>query len=102
MSLLRTAARASVATRVVGNVHRRQQKRWAMEDAIATGGAPPAPLPPLPPLPPAPEPVPVPPPTAGSTDDMLNQLTRLGELRAAGVLNEAEFESQKQLILSRA
>ena len=38
MSILRTAARASVATRVIGNTHRRQQQRWAAEDQAAQGG----------------------------------------------------------------
>jgi hypothetical protein len=31
---------------------------------------------------------------------MLEQLTQLGELRASGVLTDAEFEVQKQRILA--
>lgn len=72
MSLLRTAARASVATRVIGSTHRRQQQRWAAQDAAAGATAP----------------------------SPLDQLAQLGELRAAGVLTEAEFEAQKARILN--
>lgn len=88
MSLLRTAARASVATRVVGNTHRRQQQRWAAQDAAAAArvAAPAAPV-----------------ASAAQTPvgvSMLDQLTQLGQLRDAGVLTEAEFETQKQRILA--
>lgn len=85
MSLLRTAARASVATRVIGSTHRRQQQRWAAQDASAAGQH----------LPAAAET-----PTAGAAPSPLDQLTQLGELRAAGVLTEAEFEAQKARILN--
>jgi hypothetical protein len=85
MSLLRTAARASVATRVIGSTHRRQQQRWAAQDAGA--GAPAA--------------APITPPAAvPPAQSMLDQLTQLGQLREAGVLSEAEFEAQKARILS--
>lgn len=89
MSLLRTAARASVATRVVGSTHRRQQQRWAAQDA-ATNAAP------------APAPASAAPAAAPPADTvtMLAQLTQLKELRDAGVLTDAEFETQKQRILA--
>lgn len=93
MSLLRTAARASVATRVVGNVQRKQQRRWAAEDAHAAqqqAAAMAAPV--LPPAAAA--------PAAASTATMIEQLTQLGQLRDAGVLTPAEFETQKQRILA--
>ena len=97
MGLLKTAARAAVAARVVGGVQRRQKRRWAAQDAAAaaTAPAPPAPAPPVP----APA---APPPSAagGSTEVMLQQLTQLGQLRDAGVLTPEEFETQKQRILS--
>ena len=53
MSILRTAARASVATRVIGNTHRRQQQRWAAEDQAAAqrAAAQQAPAPAAPPAP---------------------------------------------------
>jgi len=39
-------------------------------------------------------------PAAGlSTDKMLEQLLKLGELKQAGVLTEAEFHTQKAKIL---
>ena len=43
---------------------------------------------------------PPPPPAAPSTDDKLEQLKELGELKASGVLTEAEFEAQKAKILA--
>lgn len=91
MSLLRTAARASVATRVIGNTHRRQQQRWAAQDAVAQA------------------PVPVQAPSASPEShvsaapagvSVLDQLAQLGQLRDAGVLTDAEFETQKRRILA--
>ncbi len=37
---------------------------------------------------------------ATSTDDKLDQLKQLGELKTAGVLTDAEFEAQKAKILA--
>ena len=87
MRLLRTAAHAAVATRVVGSVHRRQQQNWAQQDAAAAPASQPAPAP-----------APAPANAAGAS--MLDQLTQLGQLRDSGVLTEAEFEAQKQRILA--
>ena len=39
-------------------------------------------------------------PAAPSQDDKLEQLQKLGELKTAGVLTEAEFEAQKAKILA--
>ena len=39
--------------------------------------------------------------TPGPNSDPLDQLRRLGELRSAGVLTEAEFEAKKAEILAR-
>ena len=39
-------------------------------------------------------------PAASSIDDMLGQLRRLGQLKDAGVLTEAEFQTQKAKILA--
>lgn len=92
MSLLRTAARASVATRVIGGTHRRQQQRWAAEDAAQASAAPPphAPV-----------------PAVAATDhhaghSVLDRLTQLGHLRDTGVLTEAEFQTQKARILAES
>ncbi|MBC9935827.1 MULTISPECIES: SHOCT domain-containing protein [unclassified Leucobacter] len=102
MSLLRTAARASIATRVIGNTHRRQQKRWAAEDAAA---AQPSAAPVAPAVVPAAPAAPVATPAAAGPADpavMIAQLQQLAQLRDAGVLTDAEFETQKQRILTGA
>ena len=93
MSILRTAARASVATRVIGNTHRRQQQRWAAEDQAAAqrAAAQQAPAPAATPAPAAP---------AAESGDLLTKLTQLGQLRDSGVLTDAEFEAQKARILA--
>lgn len=39
------------------------------------------------------------PPAPQSVDEMLDRLTRLGELRAAGILTEEEFAAQKARIV---
>ena len=86
MSLFRTAARAHVATRVIGSTHRRQQRRWAAQEAAATQPASPQPA--------------ASPGTPGAATTMLDQLSQLGKLREAGVLTDEEFETQKLRILS--
>ncbi|WP_327433245.1 SHOCT domain-containing protein [Streptomyces sp. NBC_01236] len=81
----RTAVVAGTATAVSGRVSRRQQGRWAQQEAQEA--APPAPAPPAP---------------AQPADDMsskIEQLKQLGELKDQGVLTEAEFEEQKRRIL---
>ncbi|MGY0497418.1 SHOCT domain-containing protein [Nocardia sp. FBN12] len=91
MSLLKTAARAAVASSVHGRVQRRQQARWATSH--------PAPQP----VEPAPAPVPASTPSQPAAptdfDATLAQLERLGQLRTDGVLTGAEFEVQKARIL---
>jgi hypothetical protein len=86
--MARTAVIAGTATAVSNRVSRRQANRWAEQDyqqeqAYAAQEAAAAP----------------PPPAAPSTDDKLEQLKQLGELKAAGVLTDAEFEVQKEKIL---
>jgi len=84
----RTAAIAGTATAVSNRVSRRQGQRWADQNEQQyqqqQAAAPP---------PPAAEPAP---------DDMqakLAQLQTLGELKAQGILTQAEFDAQKQAIL---
>ena len=72
----RTAVIAGTATHVSNNVSRRQAGRWAQQEPQAA-----------------------PPPASSGTDDKLAQLKELGELKASGVLTEAEFEAQKAKIL---
>jgi hypothetical protein len=100
MGLLRTAARTAVitgtATRVHGRTVARQQAQWAAQQPAAPApAAPVAPAPPPPAAPPAAAP-------AVDTSAMIEQLTRLAELKAAGVLTEVEFEVQKARILQGA
>ncbi|MDE8646950.1 SHOCT domain-containing protein [Rhodococcus qingshengii] len=100
MSFLRRAGRVAVASSIHGNVQRRQRTRWAAEDqARAAQAQPVPPIPDLPPLPPQAAPA-APAAPAASMDLKLEQLTKLGELKSAGVLTEAEFETQKARILA--
>jgi hypothetical protein len=73
---------AGTATAVSNNVSRRQANRWGAQDESQAqaqeAAAPPA----------APE------------ADPLEQLKQLGELKASGVLTDAEFEAQKAKILA--
>ncbi len=85
----RTAVIAGTATTVSNRVSRRQAGKWAEQDAQQAqqqGYAQPqyAPAP----------------PAASGTDDKLAQLKQLGDLKASGVLTEAEFEAQKAKILA--
>jgi Short C-terminal domain len=89
----RTAVIAGTATAVSNNVSRRQAGRWAARDQQQyqeqAYEAPPAP--------------PAPPPAAPAAPDMdtkLAQLKELGELKAQGILDDAEFEAQKDRILN--
>ncbi len=84
MPLLRGVARVAVisgtATAVSNRVSRRQANRWAQEDQGEQQYQEPA-------------------PAAAPAADPLDQLKQLGELKASGVLTDAEFEAQKAKIL---
>ena len=95
----RTAVVAGTASAVAGGVHHLQNKRWASKEqeqyaeqqaaydqAYAEGAAAQA----APPPPPAPEP-------AGN--DSIAQLQQLADLKAQGILTDAEFAAQKAKIL---
>jgi hypothetical protein len=104
----RTAAIAGTATAVSNRVSRRQANKWAAQNeqqaaeqdqaakaeaydqqqAAAQQQAYAAPPPPPPQ------------PAAPAQDDMLTQLQKLGDLKAAGVLTEEEFAAQKAKILA--
>ncbi|MFD9429653.1 SHOCT domain-containing protein [Streptomyces sp. NPDC060002] len=82
----RTAVVAGTATAVSNRVSRRQQGRWAQQDSPQA----------------APQPAPSAAPPPARPADMsskIDQLKQLGELKAQGVLTEAEFEEQKRRIL---
>ena len=93
--MARTAVVAGTATAVSNRVSRRQANRWNQQEAEAQqqqqyaaqqqAYAQPAPPPAA---------------AAPSTDDKLEQLTKLGELKTAGILTDAEFEAQKAKILA--
>jgi parvulin-like peptidyl-prolyl isomerase len=103
--MARTAVVAGTATAVSNRVSRRQAGRWAAQDQQQYEHeqyqqmqaqqqyqqqqqyAPP------PPPPPAPA-------ASGGTDDMIAQLEKLGQLKAAGILTDAEFEAQKAKLLA--
>jgi hypothetical protein len=80
MGLLKTAAKVAVASSVHGRVQRRQQQRWARQDAQATASPPgdPGPL---------------------DVSQQLALIGKLNELRQAGALTDAEFEAKKAQIL---
>jgi hypothetical protein len=97
--IARTAVVAGTATAVSNRVSRRQGNKWAAQDEQQAAeqdqaakaqaydeqqayAAPP------------------PQPAAPAQDDMLTQLQKLGELKAAGVLTEEEFAAQKAKILA--
>jgi hypothetical protein len=113
MGLFKTAAKVAVASSVHGRIQRRQQRRWAAQDATP----PTAPTPAQPA--PAPEygrpqfateyspadighaPAQAAPAAGVDMATKLAQLQQLGELKSAGVLSDAEFEAQKSAILAQ-
>jgi hypothetical protein len=101
--IAKTAVIAGTATSVSNRVSRRQAGRWAAKEQPVQqqyAAPPPQQVYAAPPpqqvyvAPPAPAPAPV-----DSMDDKLAQLKNLAELKAQGVLTEAEFETQKRRIL---
>lgn len=91
MGLFKTAAKVAVASHVHGKVRRRQSQRWAAEDAATAAAQAGAPLG---------SSHTAPAPSSSPADDVLTRLAQLGELRAAGVLTDAEFEAQKAKMLA--
>ncbi len=95
----RTAVIAGTATSVSNRVSRRQANRWAQESAQQQPqpqyAQPQSPQPQPQPQYAAPQAA----PAAASTDEVIAQLTQLGQLRDQGVLTEQEFAAQKAKIL---
>ena len=95
-TVARTAVIAGTASAVAGGVSRSQEAKadaaqGAQQAAIdASVSAQLA----------AQQDAPPPPAAAAGTDAMIDQLTKLGQLRDAGVLTDAEFDAQKAKILS--
>ncbi len=84
--MVRTAAVAGTATAVSGGVRRRQESRWAQQEAQSA--------------PPAPEPQAAPAPAAPTAQSSIDQLKELAELKTQGILTEEEFAAQKAKILA--
>ena len=87
MGLLRGVARTAVvagtATAVSNRVSRRQAGRWADQDQQAyeaQASQQPA--------------------ANGGTDDTIDQLRQLADLKAQGILTDAEFQAQKARLLA--
>jgi hypothetical protein len=91
--MARTAVVAGTATAVSNRVSRRQASRWAEQDAPQQQQYA------EPPPQQYAEPVYQEAPAAPEVDP-LEQLKKLGELKAAGVLTEEEFAAQKAKILA--
>ena len=76
----RTAVVAGTATAVSNRVSRRQGNRWAQQDEQQYAQAPP--------------------PAPAAAPDTVSQLKDLADLKAQGILTDAEFEAQKAKILA--
>ena len=85
-TVARTAVIAGTATAVAGGVNRHQQQKYADQEAAAQQAAPP------------PEAAPA--AAAPDSDDSINKLKELANLKDQGILTEAEFDAQKAKILA--
>jgi hypothetical protein len=77
---------AGTATAVSNRVSRRQANRWSQQEEEQYAQQQQA--------------APAPAPASAPAPDTLTQLKELGELKAQGVLTDAEFEAQKAKILA--
>jgi membrane protease subunit (stomatin/prohibitin family) len=78
--MARTAVVAGTATAVSNRVSRRQANRWAQQDEQQYAQAPPS--------------------APAAATDTVSQLKDLADLKAQGILTDAEFEAQKAKILA--
>jgi hypothetical protein len=90
-SLVNTAARTAV---VVGTASAVSNKAATNQAAKAQASAPAPPAPDV-----AAAAAPAPDAPAALSDDVYEQLKKLGELREAGILTDAEFDAKKAQIL---
>jgi hypothetical protein len=84
----RTAVIAGTASVVAGGVNRHQQQKYAQQDAAAQQQA-------------YAEPAPVAAPAADASEDPIDKLKELAQLKDQGILTEAEFDAQKAKILAQ-
>ena len=87
----RTAVVAGTATAVSNRVSRRQANRWSQQEEQQYYDQQPQYA--------QPAPAPAPPPAAPQKDTV-TQLKELAELKAQGILTEAEFAAQKAKVLA--
>ena len=83
--MARTAVVAGTATAVSNRVSRRQANRWAQQDEQQYA---------------QPQYEQAPPPAPAAAPDTVSQLKDLADLKAQGILTDAEFEAQKAKILA--
>jgi len=83
----RTAVIAGTATVVAGGVNRHQQQKYAQQDAAAPAQQAPAP-----------QAAPV--EAAPDSDELIDKLKQLANLKDQGILTEQEFNDQKAKILA--
>jgi Short C-terminal domain len=81
----RTAVVAGTATAVSNRVSRRQANRWAQQEEQQYA---------------QPQYEQPPPPAPAAAPDTVSQLKDLADLKAQGILTDAEFEAQKAKILA--
>jgi hypothetical protein len=86
----RTAVIAGTATVVAGGVNRHQQNKYAQQDAAQQAAA----------APPPPDVQEAAAPAAPDSDELINKLKELANLKDQGILTEAEFNDQKAKILA--
>ncbi|HUE06022.1 MAG TPA: SHOCT domain-containing protein [Acidimicrobiales bacterium] len=82
----RTAVIAGTASAVSGRVNRRQQQKFAEQEAQAQPAAPPA----------APAE-----PAVADSDELISKLKELATLKDQGILTDEEFNAQKAKILAQ-
>jgi hypothetical protein len=93
----RTAAIAGTASAVSGRVQHRQQERWAERgEQVYTHSAAPEPEYAQPQYAAPPPPAPA---AGGMSEEAINQLKELAQLKDQGILTEEEFAAQKAKIL---
>jgi hypothetical protein len=100
--MARTAVVAGTATAVSNRVSRRQANRWAAQGAPEPQYQQQYQQQPYQQQPYQQQPYqpPAPPPQSTNTGDVIAQLEKLGDLRANGILTDAEFEQQKARLLA--
>ena len=81
----RTAVVAGTATAVSNRVSRRQANRWAQQEEQQYA---------------QPQYQQAPPPAPAAAPDTVSQLKDLADLKAQGILTDAEFEAQKAKVLA--